>query len=445
MNKLKSQVAEIAIPYTKQIKELVKQNKNNIVDQVTLGQLYGGMRDVISLVTETSLLDDNVGIKFRGFSIDDIYKNIEKSSYISKEPTPEILFILLLLGRMPTVEEMNNLSKDWHMRSYVPQHVFNIIDHFPPAKTHPMTQLATAISAMETESLFSKAYADGIPKDKYWEYIYEDAMNIIGALPHIVSYIYHHNYQKNKSVRPNTDLDWAGNFAHMIGDKDSSVTSQFKEFMRLYTALHSDHEGGNASAHTCHVVGSTLANPYAAFASAMHSLSGPLHGLATQTTLNWIQDLLKHYNNPKSLTKAQITAYINESLESGRVVPGYGHAVLRHTDPRFLAQMNFAKKYNISNSLLQTVWDVYEVAPSILSKVGKIKNPYPNVDAHSGAMLHSFGFENSNFYTVLFGMSRSIGVMAQQIWDRVLKQPLFRPRSVTSEWVSANVINKKNT
>lgn len=198
MNKLKSQVAETAIPYTKKMKELVKKNTNNIVDQVTLGQLYGGMRDVISLVTETSLLDDNVGIRFRGFSIDDIYKNIDKSSYVSKEPTPELLFILLLLGRIPTAEEMSNLSKDWHMRSYVPQHVYNIINHFPPAKTHPMTQLATAISAMETESLFSKAYADGISKDKYWEYIYEDAMNIIGALPHIVSYIYHHNYPKIK-------------------------------------------------------------------------------------------------------------------------------------------------------------------------------------------------------------------------------------------------------
>ncbi|MGV3278097.1 citrate (Si)-synthase [Rickettsiales bacterium LUAb2] len=440
MDKIKTKFAELAIPYANKIKQLVKENADLAVSEVTLGQLYGGMRGVMSLVTETSLLDPIKGIAFRGNSIDKIYENITSTNTVGNEPLPEVMFALFLNGEFPNKDEVELISKTWGKKCCdLPSYVYDLINKMPK-NTHPMVQFSTIISALQNESLFAKAYHDQTHKNKLWEYAYEDAINIISFLPRLVSYIYNHNYNNDKHIDPDNSLDWAGNLAHMLGDKDNSKTSQFKEFLRLYMSLHSDHEGGNASAFTCHVVGSTLANPYAAYSASMQSLSGPLHGLACQSVLEWLQDMLKHFGNPNQLTKEQITDYINHSLNHGLVVPGYGHAVLRNTDPRFLAQMNFAKKYNIQSTLIDTVWDVYSVAPEILGKTGKIKNPYPNVDAHSGAILDYFGLKNTEFYTVLFGMSRSIGILTSLVWDRVFMHPIHRPKSVTSEWVKTNII-----
>ncbi len=117
------------------------------------------------------------------------------------------------------------------------------------------------------------------------------------------------------------------------------------------------------------------------------------------------------------------------------MVPGYGHAVLRKTDPRFTAQMEFAKRYCADDELINVVWNIYEVAPKILGNIGKIKNPWPNVDAHSGSLLVHFGMVEYDFYTVMFGVSRALGVMASLCWDRALGFGLERPKSVTTEWV----------
>lgn len=440
MGVLKEKFASTAIPYTKEVKLAIKEHASLTVDEVKLDQLYGGMRDVISLVTETSLLDPITGISFRGYSIPEIYEKLPSSSIGSVEPTPELVFHLLLTGDIPTEKEIKELTQQWHDRCKIPEHVYKIIDSFPH-NAHPMTQFTSAISSMETESVFNKAYEKGIPKDQYWSYIYEDAMNIIASIPQVISYIYNKCYNNSQHIKPDTSLDWAGNMAHMLGDKDPSKISLTKEYLRLHMFLHSDHEGGNASAGTAHVVGSTLASPYASFAAAMHSLSGPLHGLASQNALEWIQKLSDTFSGHPN--KQQIEEYIKNSLASGSVVPGYGHAVLRKTDPRFTAQMNFAKKHNLHDNLLETVWNVYDVAPGILGSTGKIKNPYPNVDAHSGVILNHLGFKNPEFYTVLFGASRALGVMAQQIWDRAFMYPIHRPKSVTSKWIKENIIDKK--
>ena len=198
--------------------------------------------------------------------------------------------------------------------------------------------------------------------------------------------------------------------------------------------IHADHEGGNVSAHATHLVGSALSDPYLAFAAGMNGLAGPLHGLANQEVIRWIEEMNKQLftQNP---TKEQISAYVKKTLSEGKVVPGYGHAVLRQTDPRFIAQMEFAKKYCPDNPLVQTVWKIYEVAPPILEATGKIKNPWPNVDAHSGALLKHYGLVEEDFYTVLFGVSRALGVLASLCWDRVYGFPLERPKSITTRQV----------
>jgi citrate synthase len=134
-------------------------------------------------------------------------------------------------------------------------------------------------------------------------------------------------------------------------------------------------------------------------------------------------------------SKEQIAQYVQDTLTAGKVVPGYGHAVLRKTDPRFEAQMEFGKKHMADDKLVNTVWKIYETVPPILQSLGKIKNPWPNVDAHSGALLVHYGFVEYEFYTVLFAVSRALGVLSSLCWDRALGFPLERPKSVTTESV----------
>ena len=293
-----------------------------------------------------------------------------------------------------------------------------------------MTQFSIAVLALQTESKFAKAYEEGISKKEYWSYVYEDTMTLIARLPRIAAYIYRRKYKNGEHIQPDGMLDWSGNFAHMLGYEEES----FKELMRLYLTIHADHEGGNVSAHTVHLVGSALSDPYLSFAAGMTGLAGPLHGLANQEVIRWIEEMQRELDTVQP-SKEQIADYIHKTLLQGKVVPGYGHAVLRKTDPRFIAQMEFAKMHCPNDPVVQTVWNVYEVAPPILESTGKIKNPWPNVDAHSGALLKHFGLVEEDFYTVLFGVSRSLGVLASLCWDRALGLPIERPKSITTEWI----------
>ncbi len=409
-----------------EIKTLLAEHGDKKIGEITLAQVYQGMRGMIGLITETSLLDANEGIRFRGYSIPELRENLPRAEG-GTEPLPEGLFHLMLLGEFPTQEEVEHLSSVFARRSHVPNYVFDVIEALP-ITTHPMTQFSIAIMALQKESLFAKAYADGISKKDYWDYIYEDSMTLIARLPRVAAYIYRRKYKNGEHIQPNGMLDWAGNFAHMLGFEDK----RFYALMRLYMTIHADHEGGNVSAHTTHLVGSALSDPYLSFAAGINGLAGPLHGLANQEVIRWIEEMCETLGTELP-SKEQITDYIKKTLSEGKVVPGYGHAVLRQTDPRFTAQMDFGKTHCPESPMVQTVWNVYAVAPEILGATGKIKNPFPNVDAHSGALLKHFGLVEEEFYTVLFGVSRALGVLASLCWDRALGFPIERPKSITTQ------------
>ena len=410
------------------IKQLLKDHGNKVIGEVTLSQIYQGMRGITGLVTETSLLDAQEGIRFRGYTIPELQEKLPKAEGGS-EPLPEALFYLMLLGELPTQQDAEHISGIWQRRSHVPNHVFATIDALP-LHTHPMTMFVVGIMALQTESNFARMYAEGLNKKDYWDPMFDDAMDLIARLPRIAAYIYRRKYKNNQHIQPDGLLDWSGNLAHMMGFKDES----FHELMRLYMTIHSDHEGGNVSAHTTHLVGSALSDAYQSLAAGMNGLAGPLHGLANQEVIKWIFELREKLGS-ESPTKEEIGNYVQETLKAGKVVPGYGHAVLRKTDPRFSAQMEFGKKHMPDDPLVQTVWNIYEAVPPILASMGKIKNPWPNVDAHSGALLVHYGLVEYEFYTVLFGVSRALGVLASLCWDRALGMPLERPKSVTTDLV----------
>jgi citrate synthase len=411
-----------------EIKALLKEHGNKKIGEVTLSQIYQGMRGITGLVTETSLLDAQEGIRFRGYTIPELQQKLPKAPNGS-EPLPEGLFHLMLVGELPDEEDVQHITNVWQRRSHVPNHVFDTIEALP-VNTHPMTQFVVAIMALQTESQFAKNYAAGMNKKDYWESVFDDSMDLIARLPRVAAYIYRRKYKNGDHIQPNGLLDWSGNFAHMMGYDDES----FKELMRLYMTIHADHEGGNVSAHTTHLVGSALSDPYLSFAAGMNGLAGPLHGLANQEVIKWIYELREELGTDLP-SKVQIEEYVKKTLTDGKVVPGYGHAVLRKTDPRFTAQMEFGKKHMPDDHLVQTVWNIYDAVPPILQSLGKIKNPWPNVDAHSGALLVHYGMVEYEFYTVLFGVSRALGVLASLIWDRALAFPLERPKSVTTDLV----------
>lgn len=408
-----------------EIKDLLKEHGNKVIGQVQLSQIYQGMRGMTGLVTETSLLDAQEGIRFRGYSIPELREKLPKASG-GDEPLPEGLFYLMLLGELPSEDDAHHLSSVWQRRSHVPNHVFATIEALP-VNTHPMTQFVVAVMALQTESQFSKKYAAGMNKKDYWEAVFDDTMDLIARLPRVAAYIYRRKYKGGDHIQPNGLLDWAGNFAHMLGYENE----EFKELMRLYMTIHADHEGGNVSAHATHLVGSALSDPYLCFAAGMNGLAGPLHGLANQEVIKWIFEMREALKTEMP-TKEQIAEYVKKTLSEGKVVPGYGHAVLRKTDPRFTAQMEFGKRHMPDDPLVQTVWNIYETVPPILQSLGKIKNPWPNVDAHSGSLLVHFGLVEYEYYTVLFGVSRALGVLASLCWDRALGYPLERPKSVTT-------------
>ncbi len=437
MGVIKERFKEKADAAAIEIKDLLKEHGNKVAGEVTLSQIYQGMRGITGLVSETSLLDSQEGIRFRGYSIPELREKLPKAPGGS-EPLPEGLFYLMLTGDLPNEEMVNYVTDNWQRRSHVPNHVFDAIDSLP-LHTHPMTMFVVGVMALQTESIFAKKYGEGINKKDYWEPVFDDAMTLIARLPRIAAYIYRRKYKNSEHIHPNGLLDWAGNLAHMLGYDDAG----FMELMRLYMTIHADHEGGNVSAHTTHLVGSALSDPYLSYAAGMNGLAGPLHGLANQEVVKWIFEMQEALGTDAP-SKEQIAEYVKQTLSSGKVVPGYGHAVLRKTDPRFTAQMEFGKTHMPDDKLVNTVWNIYEVVPPIFQSLGKVKNPWPNVDSHSGALLVHYGMVEYEYYTVLFAVSRALGVMSSLIWDRALGFPLERPKSVTTDLVKLWLDGKDN-
>ncbi len=331
MGFIKEKFKEVAAAAGAEIKDLLKEHGSKVIGEVTLSQVYQGMRGITGLVTETSLLDAQDGIRFRGYTIPELQEKLPKAPG-GGEPLPEGLFYLMLIGELPTEEDVAHLTSVWQRRSHVPQHVFNTIDALP-LSAHPMTMYVTGVMALQTESHFQRRYAEGMNKKDYWDAAFDDSMDLISRLPRIAAYVYRRKYKFGEHIHPNGLLDWSGNLAHMMGFEDES----FKELMRLYMTIHTDHEGGNVSAHTTHLVGSALSDPYLSYAAGMNGLAGPLHGLANQEVIKWIFEMREKLGTELP-TPEQIAQYVQDTLTSGKVVPGYGHAVLRKTDPRFTAK-----------------------------------------------------------------------------------------------------------
>lgn len=402
-----------------EIRALVKKHGPSVISEVTVAQAFGGMRGVKGLVCDTSVVEADKGLIIRGIPIGKLTGKL-----------PEEIFFLLLTGELPDAAGLASLQDDLRKRAAVPSYVWDVLRALP-SDSHPMTMFSTAILAMERESVFRRRYSAGLHKDEYWEPTLDDALTLLGRLPAVAAGIYRIHTGKGEPLAPNPKSDWGADYAAMLGLPDPA--GDFRNFIRLYLTLHCDHEGGNVSAFTCHTVGSALSDVFYAVSAGMNGLAGPLHGLANQECLHFVLGIHEKYKGVPS--DEQLRKYVWETLKDGRVIPGYGHAVLRVTDPRFTAFHEFGKRVCPQDEIFRIVDRLFHLTPDILKEHGKSKDPWPNVDAGSGSLLYLFGLKEFEYYTVLFGVSRALGMCSQLVLNRALGSPITRPKSVSTQWI----------
>ena len=412
------------IPVVKNdISKLIEKSGSSQISSVTVSQAYSGLRGIKAFVCDTSSVDPEKGLIIRGIPLLDI-------THIS----PEEVFFLLLVGRLPKKDELSDLQLEFSAHLEVPDYVWEILSKFPH-NAHPMTMFNSGILAMQGESIFREKYDFGMQKSEYWEAILDDGIRLLAKLPALGAGIYRMHFDKGERIPSDPNLDWASNFVRMTGIPDES--GNFCKLMQLYLMLHCDHEGGNVSAFASHTVASALSDPYYAVSAGLNGLAGPLHGLANQECLKFVLNIRDEFNGAPNID--ELRSFCLDRLERGRVIPGYGHAVLRCPDPRFTAFINFGEKHIHDDEIFDIVSGLFQVVPDVLKEQGKAKNPWPNVDAASGSLLYHYGLKEYNFYTVLFSISRTMGMISQMVWERALGIPITRPKSVTTDWIKQTV------
>lgn len=423
MSLLKQELRKQIPRVQNEIKQLIIDKGDEKISDVTVAQAFSGLRGIKAFVCDTSSVSADKGLIIRGIPLLEITHIL-----------PEEVFFLLLTGRLPNKNELTDLKKDFSSHLEVPDYVWRVLSEMPD-DAHPMTLFNTGILAMQNESVFQKKYDAGMSKTEFWEAILEDGIKLLAKLPTLGAGIYRMRFNKGDRITPDSNKDWAGNFVHMIGLPDD--TGDFHKLMQLYFMLHCDHEGGNVSAFASHTVASALSDPYYAVTAGLNGLAGPLHGLANQECLKFVLSVRDEFGGVPS--EEELKRYCWERLNNGRVIPGYGHAVLRCPDPRFTAFIKFGQEHIKDDDVFSIVDRLFNVVPDVLQEQGKAKNPWPNVDAASGSLLYYYGLREFNFYTVLFSISRTMGMISQMVWERALGIPITRPKSVTTNWIRKTI------
>jgi len=393
---------------------LLKEHGDLQIATVAIEQVLGGMRAVPALLCDTSSVSADEGLRIRNIPILEL-----------TDATPEDIFFLLCTGAKPNPDEHDEIKHSFAKKADVPDYIWDVLNAMPK-DSHPMVMLSVGVMALERESKYRKVYEEGGSKDELWQATAEDSITLLSGISTIAAGIYRIRFGKGAPIAPQAGLDWSSNFAQMLGVSDDE---SFRDLIRLYLVLHSDHEGGNVSAMTSHVVSSALSDVFYSVSAGLNGLAGPLHGLANQECLRFILELQDEFNGVPS--DDQLREYAWKRLNSGQVIPGYGHAVLRVTDPRFTAFHQFAQAHNLENETIQIMQKLFRIIPEVLSEQGKAKNPWPNVDAASGSLLYHYGLKEFEFYTVMFGVSRAMGICSQIVFHRMFGSPIVRPKSMT--------------
>mmetsp|Transcript_90020 Transcript_90020/g.159405 ORF Transcript_90020/g.159405 Transcript_90020/m.159405 type:complete len:460 (+) Transcript_90020:98-1477(+) len=427
---LQAKTLKLADHMKPQFMKLRKEKGDKKIGEVNVMDALRGAKGIPIILSETSMVDPALGVKYRGFTLEECNEKLPKAPG-SKVGLPEAAWWLLMTGEMPSDKQAEQLRAELHARETIPDSVLALIDGFDK-KMHPMTQLSLALLAMQPYSAFYNTYREGwLRKRDYWRYVLEDSLDLIARIPLLSARIFRNVFYNGKHIPSDPSLDWAANYAQMLGVNNSEG---FKEVTRLYLMIHADHSCGNVCAHTTHLVGSALSDPYLSFAAGVNGLAGPLHGLGSQDCMRWLRNVKAALGDAEPTVEI-ITQFAKDTLTSGQVIPGFGHGALRITDPRYTMQRQFASENFPDDDFFKLANVCFEAIPPVLQAKGKVKNPWPNTEALSGTCMQHYGLTQEDYYTVVFAVSRALGVTANLVWSRLMGLPIERPKSVTLDWL----------
>lgn len=380
------------------------EKKEEIIFEMTKENLETGLRGVPVGFCTTSSVDPFKGLYYTGFPVSEM-----------TDWAPLDVIFRLYNGQEGTSEELNNFKKEIFSRTNINQ---KVIDHIYqlPREGHPMKLFCAA--------LLIAGIFEGTNNYR------EDCLNIIAKIPIIAAAVINHHAGWSKMNPSDPSLGYIENFTNMLNIPNANKEN-LNEAFRLFNVLHYDHDGGNLSTFIGKGVASGLEDMYGSLCASMCALAGPLHGKANQDCLSFVKEVQnKVGENP---TGEAVETLIRNRLENKELIFGFGHAVLRVEDPRATILYSYAEKKFPNDPLVKIALLLREKGSKVLIENPKISNPFPNVDAISGTVLSAAGFPYPEYFTVLFGLSRCVGISRQIVYERMEARdgkgtPIVRPK-----------------
>lgn len=362
-----------------------------------------GLRGIPVGYCVTSTVDPMKGLYYAGYPIADL---------AFSDPV-EVIY-LLYTGKKGSKEEVDRFSKELKKREGLQKTTLQAIQALPRLG-HPMERLGAA--------LFIASMAEGSKGYR------EDALCLIANIPQLIASVINSAAGWGETPEPEKNLGYIENFCHMLR-VPGGVSQELIEAIRLFEVLHMDHGGGNLSTFVGTAVASGLESLWGSIAAATAALAGPRHGAANQESLHFLEEIHKEIGEA---SEEKLEAYLRHRLQKGGVIHGFGHAVLRVEDPRATVFYQYAEKKAAHHPLVRLGLLLRKVGPKVLKENPKISDPYPNTDAMSGALLTALGFPYPEFYTLLFALSRSVGIAIQIVYERCEARsgkglPIVRPK-----------------
>ncbi len=378
----------------------IKLTDEDVLLELTDKHLNIGLRGVPVGTCRTSFVTPTEGVHYCGYPIREL------ASF-----EPEDIVYLLMNKELPNSSQSQEIRKDLASRAKIPGDLESVL-HTLPKFGHPMDWLSVGI---HTLGMFDTT--------DDWK---EDALNLIARMPRLMGLIFRIREGRDSNIpEDDTSLSLVDRFINTLGleNVDQDV---MKRVISTYLVLHMDHGGGNLSTFTGKAVASGKATVYSSIAGAMNALSGPLHGRANQSCLEFVLKI-------GTSDTDEVEAFVRAELDAGRPIFGFGHAVLRVEDPRATVQFELGEKICPNDENFKIIRTLRDVAPRVLGENPKISNPNANVDIASGALLHHVGLTDPTYYTTFFGWARVAGIGAQIVDERSVFRggkgvPIYRPK-----------------
>lgn len=379
---------------------------SEVLFQITKDELETGMRGFPVGYCTTSTVDPQKGLFYVGRPVEELAK---------KEP--EEVIYLLYYGKEGSAQEVQAFFADLKKRQTLHPETIKALLALP-RKGHPMKLFAAGLlilGMLENSQDYREACLD-----------------LIAKAPHLVATLINHHARWEKTPEPRPDLEYMENFAHMVRAPKADM-KRLTPVFKLFNILHFDHGGGNLSTFVGKAVASGLEDMYGSLSSAISALAGPRHGRANQDCLEFLREVLKEVG--EKATAKDVENLIRKRLANNQLVFGFGHAVLRVEDPRATVQYEFLQKHYPNHPLTKIGLLLRTEGSKILAENPKITDPHPNVDAISGALLAAAGFDYPQYFTMLFGLSRIVGIARQIVYERCEARggkgtPIVRPKYI---------------